>query len=360
MAPRVSVIISNRNDITMLVVTLRSILEELRPLGPGGGEVVIADNSDKDVRQILKGAIPSGYIKDGVLKVVYQDFPCLFSARELAAQTASGDYLICLDSHMIVGRDAILDLVSFMDRRSDDPTMGFAHAPICWAHHHERTSKHDRDLSRNELGPWGGAYKDERTITWKGIPWICRREWFLDRDKGLNGYGALAKHHVSWGGGDMHIGVKPWLLGFKNWAVPTNACIHIGPFPRLDQDKNPNSTIISKAAKDDTRYRLYAVSGEFPHTFGFLVSCYVLGGEPMMKRNLSVLTERFGQYLNAPKWWSKAIEIGKDEKAWLDQRKVISFEQFIATKPWEQGQPNLQTLAVENKRSPLLTSPAMA
>ena len=322
----------------MLSVTFRSCIEEIQPLGKGGAEVVIADNSDESTYKLLKGVLPTGYIRDGSLKLLRQSFPCLFSARELAASNSSGEYILCLDSHMICGRDAILQLVEFMDRHSDDPTLGFAHSPISWAHQHESRAKHDRDVAADELGPWGTAYKDERTITWKGMPWICRRSWFLDRDKGLNGYGALAEHHVSWGGGDMHIGVKPWLLGFKNWAVPTRPFIHIGPFPKIDTKGNPNETVVLRqTVPGQEPYRLYASSGNYPHTFGFLVSCYVLGGEPMMTRNKAAITGRFGRFIAVDEWWAKAIELGQNERKWLLERQTMSFDQFLSTKPWTNG-----------------------
>src|SRR4030067_1813627 len=333
---KLSVIISNRNDLVMLSVTVRSVLEELRRIGNGQGEIVIADNSDSNVFAHLNSFIPNGYVREGTIKIVRQSFPCLFSARELAAQTASGEYIVCLDSHMLVGHDTLLNLVSFMVSNSSDPTIGFAHAPICWAHQHERSAKHDRDMTKGELGPWGNSYNRVKTITWKGMPWICRRQWFLDREKGLNGYGALAEHRISWGGGDMHIGIKPWLLGFKNWAVPTNPCIHIGPFPKLDlKDGVSSSTIPSNNPIAQNKYRLYRASGEYPHTFGFLVSCYVLGGEEMMARNEKTITERFGRYLNVRDWWAKAIELGAGEKAWLDKRKKMTFEQLLEQKTWD-------------------------
>lgn len=320
---KLSVIISNRNDVSMLVVTIRSCIEELIPLGEGNWEIVVVDNSNLNSYRLLGGALPTGYCRDRVLKVFRQEFPCLFTARETAAEKASGEYIACIDSHMLVGRNCFIDLVSFMDRHKDDQTLGFAHSPINWAHQHERSARHDRDMSINELGGWNTAYDYERTITWKGMPWICRRDWFLDRENGLNAYGALAEHRVSWGGGDMHIGIKPWLLGFENWAVPTRPCIHIGPFPRVES--------IAKYEK----YRVYADSGQYPPAFGFLISCYVLGGEPMMQRNDGIISERFGQHIDTKKWKSRAIELGENEKQWLDKRKIMSFEQLLESKPWE-------------------------
>ena len=334
--PKVSIIISNRNDVAMLAVTVRSCIEELKPLGAGAGEIVIADNSDEGIYKLIGSALPTGYCQQGLLKIHRQDFPCLFTARELAAEKAKGKYIICVDSHCIIGRDIIVHLVNFMESKEDDPTLGFAHAPVNWAHQHERASRHDRDMTTCELGNWNSAYKTERMINFKGMPWICRRDWFLDRDKGLNAYGALSEHKLSWGGGDMHIGIKPWLLGFKNWAVPCSPAIHIGPFPKIDRGKDPNHVNVDSSGH---KYRLWGESGVGPHAIGFLVSCYVLGGEFMMERNRATIKERFGRYIDLDKWWDKAIEYGKDEKSWLDERKVTSFGDLLKDKPWN-GQDN--------------------
>ena len=327
MNPKVSIIISNRNDTAMLAVTIRSCIEELKPLGKGNGEVVICDNSDIEIYRRLSSIIPIKYIQEGLVKVYRQDFPCLFTARETAIKYAKGTYILCVDSHMIIGRNMILDLVNFMESKKNDKTLGFAHAPINWAHQHEGNSKHDRDMSINELGNWGSAHENERTITWKGMPWICRRNWFINE---LNGYGALSEHKLSWGGGDMHIGIKPWLLGFKNWAVPTSPAIHIGPFPKIDI-KGKNSNIVNTS---QDKYRLWSKSGQGPHTIGFLVSCFILGGEQMMERNKKAITEKFGKFIDVNKWWEKAKEFGKDEKKWLDERKKLTFEQLLAIEPW--------------------------
>jgi glycosyltransferase involved in cell wall biosynthesis len=315
----------------MLSVTIRSCIEALRPLGLENCEIVIADNSDEPTYKLLNSVIPQQYVKENLIKIVRQPFPCLFTARELAAKNSSGKYILCLDSHMLIGHNMFLDLVNFMERNSDNKKLGFAHAPINWAHQHESKSRHDRDMSTHELGDWGIKYEEERKITWKGMPWICRKEFFLET---IKAYGALSQHKLSWGGGDMHIGIKPWLLGYENWAVPTTPGIHIGPFPNIDTGKDNSITKVSNA-KNPLRYRLYAKSGNGPHTVGFLVSCYVLGGEAMMKRNEKAIKKRFGKFLNLEAWWNRAIHFGKDEKRWLDANKTMSFSELLKTKPWE-------------------------
>lgn len=307
----------------MLIVTIRSCIEELKPLGLPNCEIIIVDNSDADVYEMLLKDFPAGYVTDGTVKVFRQDFPCLFSAREKAVSESSGHYVSCVDGHMLIGNNMFVDLVNFMDERADDETLGFAHAPINWLHQHERNAKHDRDMTACELGPWNLKYDHVRTINWKGMPWICKRStWDF-----IGGYGALAKHHISWGGGDMFIGLKPWLLGLKNWAVPTSPGIHIGPFP-----KEKPSHDAKFMARD--RYRLYSHSGEGPHSFGFLVACYIIGGMGMIERNRFDIARRFGESLSTDQWISKAKEVGQEDKNWLDMAKVTTFENLLNDPPW--------------------------
>ena len=68
MSPKVSIVISNRNDTSMLSVTVRSCIEELKPLGPGMGEVVICDNSDQEIYSHLPNIIPSIYGHSGSIR----------------------------------------------------------------------------------------------------------------------------------------------------------------------------------------------------------------------------------------------------------------------------------------------------
>ena len=97
------------------------------------------------------------------------------------------DILIIDEISMI--RSDLLDMLDYMAKkaRKNDKPMGFGHTPITWAHQHEDRARHDRDLAKSELGPWGIQYREERTITWKGMPWICNRKWFLNE---LGAYGA--------------------------------------------------------------------------------------------------------------------------------------------------------------------------
>ena len=299
----------------MLSVTVRSCLEAFKGV-PYQCEIVIVDNSDEDIYKFVKGAIPSGYFRDKSVKCYRQDEPCLFTARDMAAFKATGEYLVCLDSHMLVGYNMFNDLIDFMDKTKDKP-VGFAHAPISWAHQHENHAKHDRDVISCELGDWNTKYDHERKITFKGMPWICNREWYLNT---LEGYGALAEHKLSWGGGDFYIGIKSWLLGYPNYSVNTSPGIHIGPFPKI-KGKHPDT------------YRLYSKSGTYHAYLGFLVALYAIGGDEAIDRNSNIIKNRFKYNVETNR--ATAKKLAESDKRRIAKDCVITFQELLDHKPWE-------------------------
>ena len=327
-----SVVIANRNDFISLCVTVRSAFEEFRAIG-GDGEVVIVDNSDPDIWEGIKsGSMVSGqYVKNNQLQLHRQEFPCLFTARETAIRNAKGKYVLCVDSHVLFGYNMIRDLVEFMERHND-PKIAFAHAPLNWAHQHDSAKRHDRNMDldiigRGGMSAWGKGYDHERTISWKGMPWICRRDFFLND---LNGYGALSQHKMSWPG-DPHIGIKPWLLGFENWAVPCSPGIHLGPFP--------------KKAMNLHKYRIYTgKTGTYDNTISSMVSTYILGGEEVLRKygwimlrcmkgdDNGTLKDKFNSRID--KSLPEVKMLAKDEVEWMEKHRVMSFDEMLKSKPW--------------------------
>ena len=312
---RVSVIIANRNDVEKLAITVRSCLEDLTAV-PGGGEVIVVDNSDKEIYEVMEAILPVGYRRAQKIRLFRQDFPCLFTAREEAARQARGDYLFCLDSHCLIGHNTIVDCVHFMNRNKDKK-IGFAHPPINWLCQHERASRHDMRLI---YGTWGKHYSYETKISWKGMPWMCRRDWFLND---LQGYGALAQHRLAWGGGDMHLGLKSWVLGYENWAVPTRPVIHIGPLPVV--------------ARKYCKYRHYSQSGEHFPWIGSLVSILALHGDELLKDEgfRSFMEDR--NCVNIKEHYALAMDIAKDERQRIENDRRRTFESLMQNPPWAVG-----------------------
>ena len=60
----------------------------------------------------------------------------------------------------------------------------------------------------------------------------------------------------------------------------------------------------------------------------------------MMQRNKKVLIERFGKYLNVERQWDKAKALGKEEREWILDAQVTTFESLLQNPPWDRGTPN--------------------
>jgi len=241
-----------------------------------------------------------------------------------AAKEAKGEYIFCVDSHVIFGHNTLKDSIAFMDSHKDDESLGFGHPPIRWAHQGDAGQKHSLKVSPTGLpnGGWDTAYREQRKMYWKFMPWICRRDWYLDT---LKGYGTHANSMLSWGGAETIQQVKSLMMGYENWAISTDPIIHIGPYTQ---------EIINLG---QYKYRVYTSNGNYPHGFGVLASYMVIAGEKhgyeMAKLGETQFTNR--HKIKVDDYWKKAVEVGKAEYEWLMSVKKYSYEELISIKPWE-------------------------
>ena len=305
----VSVILANRNDLQMLLVTVLSAVEDLR----GRGEVIVVDNSDERYKECVE-ALLSGQIKDGMVKLFHQKKPSSAAAMELAAQKATGEFLFYTDSHTLVGRGTIDSCVRFFRRHEGEP-IAFCHAPIQWAHNSKGARKVSFRLHRNPLGSWGKMITKECKVTWKGMPHMIKKETY----HAIGGYGCLAKHHVGWGGLIPYLGMKPWLLGYENWGIPHGVSYHFGEYP--------------KVCRGDVKYRLYGRHGSYPAGASHAISAYVFGGMEFLKEVYSQarMERYFGNFASAA---AVAQKVGGEEREWMLENQVCSVQELLADPPW--------------------------
>ena len=319
---KVSIIISNRNDLVMLNITLNSAVEALRSID-FDGEIVLCDNSDEEFWKLMRVVVPDGFTKKYNVRVIRQEQPCFTSARMKAAKEAKGEYLFCIDSHVLFGYNTLKDSISFMDSRQEDSSLGFGHPPIRWAHQGPAAVKHSLRIADNGTpwGPWDGCYTEVTKMFWKFMPWICRRDWYLNT---LKGYGAHSDHDVSWGGAEMLQQVKSLMLGYENWAIPTDPIAHIGPYtPEVIKTGH-------------YKYRTYTANGNFPHGFGVLLAFYVLGGEEGYKHAL-MCEERIKarHHITIDQYWDKVKRVGEEEHLRVQKDKKYGYLELLETQPWK-------------------------
>jgi hypothetical protein len=241
-----------------------------------------------------------------------------------AAEEAKGEYLFCVDSHVLFGLNTLRDSVAFMDRHAGDEKLGFGHPPIRWAHQGPAAIKHTLKVSPDGLpnGGWDCCYKEERKMYWKFMPWICRRDWYLNT---IKGYGTHATKMLSWGGAETMQQVKSLMMGFENWAIITDPVAHIGPY----------TPEVIKTGQ--YKYRTYTANGNYPHGFGVLAAYYVLGGNKEGYKHAKIGEKAFTNrhHITVDQYWPKVKEVAHEEYLWLQERKKYSYLELLQSKPWE-------------------------
>jgi len=321
---KLSIIISNRNDIVVFNITINNAIEMLKTVD-FDGEIVVVDNSDQKIYELMHVAVPIGFTKKCNVRMFRQDYPCFTSARMTAAKEARGEYIFCVDSHVLFGARTLRDSVDFMERHKEDKNLGFGHPPIRWAHQGPAGIRHTLRVSPDGLpnGGWDRGFSHECKMFWKFMPWICRRDWYLNT---LNGYGAHAENGLSWGGAEMLQQVKSLMLGYENWAIITDPVIHIGPY----------TPEVVKTGQ--YKYRTYTANGNYPHGFGVLVAYYVLGGEEAGYKHAKIGEKAFTNrhHINVDDYWNKVREVSKLEHEWLNERKKYDYLELLEKKPWAQ------------------------
>lgn len=315
---KLSIIIPNRNDTVMLSVTVRSALEALKSID-NDGEVIVVDNSDEDIWRVLKaGQISPLAVSEPRLRLIRQNFPSMYSARQTGIEASKAEYVVGCDSHTLWGHNVIYDVVKFMDNH---PNCGMGFSNIGWIDKPETHAKSElKENSQGGLfGPWGGRLTEEKKITWLFSFRIARRKWFLD----TNGHGFFAREKISWGGGEFYIAMKNWMMGSENWYIPTSPVYHIGPF-------NKRLEGIAKYA-----FRVYGSSGVGRQGIGILASFYALGGE-RYGREIALRNEKaFRQYgVQLDRDWEEAKKLAGSDREWICNNCKYTYEDIYERKPW--------------------------
>lgn len=304
-----SIIISCRNDVVGTVITINSILEELKT--GINGEIVVCNNSDEIKHwAILKNLIPEEHKLSGKIKLFNQQFPCIFTAREKAINNMTGKYLLVLDSHCLLSKGFLKVMLDTLKNRKN---LGFLYGLMCFSRDHEKNSFCDRDIDTFiGIRHFKYDYKkvDEFEVPFRGMPFMCSKKFW----RKIGGYGTLAEHFLPWGGGDFALGLKSAMLGFRNLMTTKAMAIHLGPFK--NSKYFPASYIREKG-------------NTFPARFGMLVTAYIIGGEKLLMKRIQQLSDRLGFESLTGEDIDKAIMLGSKERQWLLNSAKYSYADLV-------------------------------
>jgi hypothetical protein len=301
-----SVIISTRCDPVPTLVTIHSILNASKSVDIPI-EIIVVDNSeDENNREVLRRIIHREYRRSGIIKLIEHKFQCIFTAREEGVGRASGELVMFLDSHMLLGKYCLESFLYFFQEMWDDEKLGIAYGPMCYSRRIEEDSWHDRDPYTMS----GLTLNDPRTqpIAFRAVPMMMKKSLF----RAIKGYGTLADNRLSWGGGDTHLGMKPLILGYTNWLVEGATAYHLGPFK-----------------KNDIYFRqsyMHTVDANKKY-LGMLISAYVIGGIEFAERRMRQISSRINADVS-DRDLKTAIQLGTTERRWLEENTVRSYEEI--------------------------------
>ncbi len=128
---------------------------------------------------------------------------------------------------------------------------------------------------------------------------------------------------MSWGGGDVYLALKPWLLGYENWSIPCRPGIHIGPYSKLDRKYY--------------KYRIWGKSGETALWYGLLAASYVFGKDEVNNEVTQLRWYHCKTFENNPEHWENIKRMCSDERNWIQSRQKMTIDELLKNKPWELG-----------------------
>ena len=303
----------------MLSVTVLSIVEAMRADGIDG-EIVVVENSDPEIHEAAKSCI-AGQVKEGMVRIIRLDQPSIAKAIHLAHQEARGEFIFYTDAHTLIGAGTFKAMLNFFNRHDGEP-IGFLNAPIQWAHRSSTTKRSHMSVDSSPLGAWAGAtcVQKEQKVPWKGMPYMIRKSVWDD----IGGLGCCDEHGLGWGV-LAYLGIKTWILGYENWAIPDGVVYHFGEWP--------------ENVKPFAKYRTYQDGGKKPG-LAKAVALYVFGGDEMVAQNFtSAGLNKF--FSTADEAIEASRQIGHRERAELAPRFKRTFQQLLSERPWDDMTPEL-------------------
>ena len=324
---KLSIVISSRNDPVGSLITIRSALEEFKGCD-FKCEVVIVDNSDLPMKKQTLRDLAGPFISSGEVKLVNQNFPCLFSARDRGVEVASGEYIMVVDSHCLFYRDTVNNMVHFADKCNN---LGMLFGSVCYSIAHEQDAYCDRDAKtflpiRRCAYP---NYEKSFKVPLRSMPYLIKRRLYRD----MRGYRPLSKHRLVWGGGDFLISFKPLILGFDNWSLMSSGVIHLGPFA-------DRGFFISSF--------LPSASSSYSRFVGMLTAAFVIGGRKVLRNRFKQLLKRVKNRDELERMKKQAVAFGSSERKWLANNSIRSYDDIVKIFEGSQGNHFVRRYQTEN------------
>ncbi len=219
---QVSVVISARDEFPNIVHTIHSIVNDLETfLEPHEFEIIIVDNGSKD-RDTWRHVAERGMYFHRTVKVLHDPIMGNVSARNKGAKIATGKYLFFSDAHMSYRIGSFKKMVDEIEK-----TKGMVHPAVQWMGGYEPSDpsyQYTIKLGEKIWGTWNRSLVSATEPFYIPICGHCCLGMLRDQFIQNGGYNDFFR---CYGGGEVYLDMKWWMLGFSVSSVPLAIGYHL-------------------------------------------------------------------------------------------------------------------------------------
>ncbi len=309
----VSIILGSRNEAKTLPLTINALMMDLEATGITKYEFIIQDNGSEDETSRFfawkaseKGRhwkyqySPRGLVAERKLRIFFDPIMSNVGTRNKGVMHARYQNIIFADAHIGVKIGTILSTLTALNTYG-----GLIHAPVSWMgssyENPQPGYQYSYKVGEKIWGTWNRLKIADTPfyIPITGHCWLAvKKKEFLEK----RGYPYAQRVY---GGGEPYLDTKWWMTGGTSMCDPNSLVYHLS------------------AGRDYSWTNLDLIHNMF------LVS-YILGGKKWADRILIT-------YLNKPgnhpalirSLYDEAIAEGEEDKKWLDENKIMEFEDML-------------------------------
>ena len=330
--PKVSVVITTRNEYPQIYVSIYSILEELVYWGYPFEFIIVSNLCEDGTPDIIEQRYGGVWRERGRLKVVrYNDKGSIDCSRNAGVAAATGDVIYFSDAHMSVTVGTIHGLIQAWLKHG-----GMWYPCInCWTDWEDlRLRAYNLTLEANFWGtqsfdlPSWAVRESDRHIGLYTMGMGSHATILLGRQT-FNLARGFHPGFKTYAGGEGYLAMKLWRLGVKSWMNPNTLVRH-------------DNWGLKVKRRDDGSYdhgRGYGWTNS-EVWYNFMLSAYTVGGEEWMDTIYQGCVKQcngVAQWINELTSLRDEIRvIGEEDRLWIQDHawKGQSMKQMVDEQPW--------------------------
>lgn len=303
---KLSIIISARDEFPQIVQTCHAIIADVETfLKQNEWEIIIVDNCSKDPDSWRFLAERGMYFHRNI-RILHDPLAGNVTARNKGAKIANGEVIAFCDAHMAFKVGSFKAMYDAVIEGG-----GIVHAPVQWMGGYEPSEpsyQYTIKLGEKLWGTWNRNIVSDKEPFY--IP-VCGHCILLVRRKEFLDFGGYNNYFRCYGGGEVYLDMKWYMLGSHVRSVPTALAYHLSAgrgysFKQDDLIHNMMLLALSLGA-DAMAERVYI---------------RYLGKESVNKISLDRL-------------YSEAKTEARSDRELLLPRTVKSFYDVLIEKPWD-------------------------